>query len=148
MSLIERFVGFCCRWPWLVVLLVSAAAVAGGAYTVRHFQIDTNSANLVSAKAHWRRREVHFDRLFPQQNNLILVVIDGVTSERAEYGAAKLAAKLANRNDLFLTVRRPDGGDFFNRNGLLFLSEKDVQSTTQQLIQAQPFLGAIASDPS
>ena len=45
-------------------------------------------------------------------------------------------------------MRRPDGGAFFNHNGMLFLPLKEVQDTTQQLIKAQPFLGALAADPS
>ena len=43
---------------------------------------------------------------------------------------------------MFPAVRRPDGGTFFERNGLLFLSEQEVRDTTQKLVTAQPFLGA------
>src|SRR6185437_1110534 len=45
-------------------------------------------------------------------------------------------------------VNRPDGGAFFDHNGMLFLPLQDVQATTTQLIKAQPFLGALAGDPS
>src|SRR6202012_4949196 len=54
----------------------------------------------------------------------------------------------AKNKNLFPDVRRPDGGPFFDHNGLLFLPLKDVQATTQQLFKAQPFLGALAGDPS
>ena len=45
-------------------------------------------------------------------------------------------------------VLRPDGGPFFNQNGILFLPLPEVKDTTQQLIKAQPFLGGLAADPS
>ncbi len=45
-------------------------------------------------------------------------------------------------------MRRPDGGDFFNKNGLLFLSTAEVKANTEQIIAAAPFLGPMASDPS
>jgi len=44
------------------------------------------------------------------------------------------------------TVSRPDGGEFFERNGILFLSLDEVQRTTADLISAQPFLGTMAAD--
>ncbi|HMH64872.1 MAG TPA: MMPL family transporter, partial [Rhizomicrobium sp.] len=59
----------------------------------------------------------------------------------------RLEEKLVAKKTLFSHVRRPDGA-FFNQNGLLFLSLKEVQDTTAQLIKAQPFLGGLASDPS
>ncbi len=92
--------------------------------------------------------EKRYDKAFPQQNNLILVVIDGATAERADEAAASLAAALKTDTRHFTHVRRPDAGPFFAHNGLLLLPEKEVQQTMQQLIAAQPFLGGLAADPS
>ena len=110
--------------------------------------MNTDSAQLIDAKVGWRMRQARFDAAFPQQTNLTLVVIDGATPELAESAAARLTAKLAANPALFLHVLRPDGGPFFNQNGLLFLSLPEVKDTTQQLIKAQPFLAALAADPS
>ena len=148
MPAIERIVALCCRHAGLVVLVSLLASLAASVYTATHFQLDTNSERLVSAKTHWRRREIHFDKLFPQQNNLILVVIDGATPELAQRGASALTEKLAGLKSLFPEVRRPNGGAFFERNGLLFLPQKEVAQTAQQLIRAQPLLGVLAADPS
>jgi uncharacterized protein len=148
MMVVERIVAFCCRWPWAVILV--CLLLAGGAawYTDQNFAMNTDSEQLIDAKVGWRMRQAHFDAAFPQQSNLTLVVIDGATPELAEAAAARLTAKLVANPTLFSHVRRPDGGAFFNRNGLLYLPLKDVQDTTQQLIKAQPFLGGLAADPS
>ena len=145
---IERIVAFCCRWPALVTLASLVLAAAAGLFTSSHFAMNTDSAKLISADVGWRKREIRFDQLFPQQSNLILVVIDGKTPELTEAGAAALTGRLAQNRTLFSDVRRPDGGAFFAHNGLLFLPLTEVEATTQQLFKAQPFLGPLAADPS
>jgi hopanoid biosynthesis associated RND transporter like protein HpnN len=148
MSLIQRLVALCCRHVLLTIGLC-LVLTAGAAITVaNNFAMNTDSSQLIDAKVAWRMRQARFDAAFPGQSNLILVVIDGKTPELAEAAAARLSEKLKTRPSLLRSVRRPDGGDFFNRNGLLFLSEKEVRDTTAQLIKAQPFLGPLASDPS
>jgi hopanoid biosynthesis associated RND transporter like protein HpnN len=148
MSIVERIVAACCRAPGLVAALLIGVGVAGGAYTAANFNMDTDSTKLISPKVEWRQREIHFDSLFPQQVNLILIVVDGKTPELAEAGTAALTAKLAAEGKLFSVVRRPDGGDFFNKNGLLFLPLAEVKANTEQMIAAAPFLGPMAGDPS
>ena len=148
MKFIERIVGFCCRVPKAVVLLCLLMALGAGWYIQQNFAMNTDSEQLISAKVGWRMRQARFDAAFPQQTNLTLVVIDGKTPELAESAAARLTEKLAANTHLFTHVRRPDGGAFFNQNGLLFLPLNEVRDTTRQLIKAQPFLGGLASDPS
>ncbi|HEY4078351.1 MAG TPA: MMPL family transporter [Rhizomicrobium sp.] len=148
MSIIESIVSYCCRFPKAVIVLSLLLAVGAGLYTHDNFAMNTDSESLIDARVGWRMRQAAFDAAFPQQSNLTLVVIDGTTPELAEAAAARLTAKLQTSPHLFSYVRRPDGGTFFNQNGLLFLPLKDVQETTAQLIKAQPFLGGLASDPS
>src|SRR5579859_4242521 len=131
---IERIVTFSCRWKEWVVLVSLLLAVGAGFYTATHFAMNTNSADLISPDVGWRKREQQFDRLFPQQSDLTLVVVDGATPELAEAGASALAARLQPNKNLFLDDHRPDGGAVFDHNGMLFLLLKDVQATTAQLI--------------
>jgi hopanoid biosynthesis associated RND transporter like protein HpnN len=146
--IIERIVQFSCRWMAPMAVGVLLLALGAGYYTATHFAMNSNSGNLISSDVGWRKREQRYDRLFPQQSDLILVVIDGATPELAEAGASRLAARLGENQTLFPDVTRPDGGAFFDHNGLLFLPLAEVKATTQQLIKAQPFLGTLAGDPS
>jgi uncharacterized protein len=145
---VGRVVGLCGRHAKLVVLVALAAGVAAGFYSVNHFRMNTNVETLISANAPWRQRQIAFDAAFPQQHNVIVAVVDGATPERAEEGAAALAAALAQNKYLFPLVRRPDANAFFEHDGLMLLPLADVKSSMDQLIAAQPFLGALASDPS
>jgi hopanoid biosynthesis associated RND transporter like protein HpnN len=148
MMIVSRIVAFCCHWPRAVILLTLLMAAGGTFYTQQNFAINTDSEQLINAQVGWRMRQARFDAEFPQETNLTLVVIDGVTPELAESAAARLSEKLAADSVHFTHVYRPDGGPFFNQNGLMFLSLKEVQDTTQQMIKAQLFLGSLAADPS
>ena len=119
--IIERIVTFSCRWMGLVAIVTLILALGAGVYTATHFAMNTNSGNLISADVGWRKRQQEFDRLFPQQSDLILVVIDGATPELAEAGASALTGRLSQDKSLFPDVQRPDGGAFFDHNGMLFL---------------------------
>ena len=121
---------------------MAATLYAGG-----HFAMSTNTDALISPKLEWRQRGAAFDKVFPQ-NDSIVVVVDGKTPELTEEATAALTDKLAARTDLFNGVRRPDGGPFWARNGLLYAPTADVRSQMDKLIAAQPFLGPIAADPS
>ncbi|MFO1247438.1 MAG: MMPL family transporter [Alphaproteobacteria bacterium] len=148
MTIVERIVAFCCRWPWAVIAASLLLAAGATWYTTHNFAMNTDSEQLIDAKVGWRMKQARFDAAFPQQTNLTLVVIDGATPELAESAAARLTEKLAANKTLFHYVHRPDGGPFFAQNGLMLLPLKEVQDTTQQLIKAQPFLGGLAADPS
>ncbi len=145
---VERIVAFCCRRPRSVIILCLLLAAAASWYTSRNFSINTDSEQLIDARVGWRMRQTQFDKAFPQQSNITVAVIDGATPELAESASARLTDKLAANPKLFSHAHRPGGGPFFNQNGMLFLSVKEVQDTTQELIKAQPFLGGLASDPS
>ncbi|HUO97714.1 MAG TPA: MMPL family transporter [Rhizomicrobium sp.] len=148
MWIIEQIVAYCCRHARVVVTAGFAAAILGFLYTATHFAMNTDSSTLISPDLPWRKTMARFDALFPQRNNLILVVIDGTTAERANAAADALMDKLAQNPRQFPAVRRPDGGPFFEKNGLLFLPETCVKDMMDKLVQAQPFLGALAADAS
>ena len=147
-SPLARLVSACCRRPWLTVALALALGVLAAVFAGGHFAMTTNTDALLSPQLDWRQSEAAYDRLFPQHDDEIVVVVDGKTPELAEEAAAGLAAKLTARPALFAHVERPDGGDFFAREGLLYLPVKDVEDATAQMIKAQPFLGPMAADPS
>ncbi|MGH6938571.1 MMPL family transporter [Hypericibacter sp.] len=128
-----------------VVFLLSCAAAL---YLVRDFSIDTDSAKLISGEIPWRKRDAAFDAAFPQGQDQIVVVIDAPTPELAEAATAALADRLSKDKTQFRTVRRPDGGAFFDRNGLLFLPREDLASLMEHVIAGQPLLGSLAADPS
>ncbi|MGZ3401463.1 MAG: hypothetical protein ACXWKX_18645, partial [Caulobacteraceae bacterium] len=142
-SVIARLVGFCVKHALIVLGLCLVLAAGAGWYAAGHFKMTTDTEQLISADLPWRKTGIAFEKAFPQLADTTVAVIDGKTPELAELGASTLYDKLQGRKDI-LGMDRPDGGAFWNREGLLLLSTKEVQDTTAQLIKAQPFLGPIA----
>jgi len=147
-SAIRRVVGFSSRHCGCVIVVAVALCAGAFFYSARHIAIDTDTAKLIAADVPWRQREIAFDAAFPQRADLIVVVIDAMTPELAERATAMLTARLQDERPIFRAVWRPDGGPFFDREGLLLQDTAEVARTTQALIAAQPLLGTIAADPS
>ena len=147
-SLIGRVVAASTRHPVTVLLLGVVLTGAALVYTAQHFALTADTSELISTKLKWRQNELAFDRAFPQFNNLTMIVVDGATPELADAAATRLTAALQAKPELFKAVRRPDGGAFFDRNGLLLLSLDEVAAATQGLARARPMLASLAADPS
>ncbi|HUI18057.1 MAG TPA: MMPL family transporter, partial [Alphaproteobacteria bacterium] len=147
-SLVAIIVNACCRSSWIVALTGLALGALSAFYTGQHFAITTDSINLIAPDLPWRRNKATFDQAFPGENLAIVVVVDGETPELAEWGATRLAARLAADAAPFESVERPDGGPFFARNGLLLLPLADVRTAMDRLIASQGFLGPLAADPT
>jgi hopanoid biosynthesis associated RND transporter like protein HpnN len=147
-SVIARLVGLCVKHAWAILVSSLLLAAAAGWYTAGHFKMTTDTEQLISADLPWRKTGIAFEKAFPQLQDSTIAVIDGKTPELAEHGASVLYDQLEGRKDIALGVNRPDGGVFWDREGVLLLSTQEVQNTTAQLIRAQPFLGPIAGDPS
>jgi uncharacterized protein len=147
-SAIVGIVDFCCRRAWLVVILSILVSLGCGVFAARHFAINTDINQLISPNLPWRQKQLAFDKAFPQRQDQIIVVIDARTPELGEEAAAGLAERLKVRPDQFQFVRRPDGDEFFRRDGLLFHPPEKIQTTLEQAGQGQALLAPLAADPS
>ena len=136
------------RRPLATLAVVAALLTAAMVYTAHAFDITTDTGALISSSTAWRRSEARVEHAFPQLQDALTVVVDGATPELAEDAAARLTAAMMADRRHFRLVQRPDGGEFFAREGLLFAPLGEVRDTVQRLIDAQPLLGALAADPS
>jgi uncharacterized protein len=145
---VERSVAWAIAYAKLVILICLALTVAAAAYSARALKMDSDTANMISPSLPWKQEMRRIDAQFPQDSGLLVVMVDSRTPDLAEDAAARLYAKIAERTDLFQSVRRADGGPFYDRYGLLFLDTKDLQQVSQSIIRAQPFIASLAADPS
>ena len=147
-TIVTRIVAASCRHAKLVILIAAIAAGFACYYVATHFAINTDSGRLIAEDLPWRQRQAAFGKAFPQNDGLILAVIDGPTPEAAQSAAASLVARLADRHDQFDFVKLPDEEPFFAKNGLLFQPTDKVQALVDQLTKSQPLLAQLAADPS
>ena len=147
-AIVARIVEFARRNAVLVMIACLVLAAAAAVYAAGHLTVDTDIERMLPSNVAWRQNERALDEAFPQNNNLLVAVIDARTPDLAEQAAAELADKMRAEPQLFTHVRQPDGGPFFDRNGLLYLSPEELDKVAQQLIAAQPLIGSLAHDPS
>jgi hypothetical protein len=134
------------RHPALVILLALLLTGAALVFTARNFSINTNTARLISSDTPWRQDENAFDAAFPIRTDLIVAIIDAPTPEEADDAASRLVARL-RAEPVIRSVRQPDAGSFFDRNGLLLLKAAEFRTTLAEIVRQQPLLATLAADP-
>ncbi|KMO14547.1 MMPL family transporter [Methylobacterium platani] len=146
--MIERLVAFSVHRRWLVIVAALLVTVASAGTAAHLFRINTDVERLITSDVPWRQDEIQFEKTFPQRSNLLVAVIDAQTPEQADEAASRLTQALSTHKALLPIVYRPDGGPFFDKNGLLLMPQKELEQTTEKLIQQQGLLGPLAADPS
>lgn len=146
--IVERSVAWAVDHAKLVIALVLALTVAAAIFTARNLTMDTDTARMINQSLPWKQQMAEIGAAFPQNTALLVVMVDGTNPDTAETAAAALFAKMQERADLFDSVRRPDGGPFFDQYGMMLLPTEQLQQTADSVIRAQGFLGTLSADPS
>lgn len=146
--LIERWVNFVQRNSPAVLIITALICCLTLFYLKHNFKINTDLNSMISGKLHFRQIEEDFSRAFPQMSDTIVVVLDGDTAERAVWARKSLAERLRKEKDLFKSVYEPEGGEFFEKNGLLYLETNDLEELVDKLAKAQPLLAFLSRDLS
>jgi hopanoid biosynthesis associated RND transporter like protein HpnN len=147
-STVARIVGFCTAHPVYVLLISSGIVIASVFYTVGHFAISTDINQLISPDLDWRKRELALDAAYPARTDFILAVVDAPRPELATQATTALLQRLRDFPKLFHSIREQGGGEFFQRNGLLFTPTAELEQTAKGLGEASPLIGTLSDDPS
>ena len=137
----------CTRFAVPTVLIALVLAIASGFYTARNFAINTDINTLISPDLDWRKRDNKFGEAFDRERT-ILAVVEAPTPELTTTASAALAAKLADDKKNFESIQPLGSGEFFEKNGLLFLPVEEVGKLTGQFASAAPLIEIMAGDPS
>src|SRR6202012_4690987 len=92
------------------------------------------------------QRDVQFDKAF-DRDSTILAVVEAPTPELTSSAASALEAKLRDDKKNFVSMQPLGSGDFFEKNGLLFLPTEEVAQITGQFEQAAPLIEIMAGEP-
>ena len=144
--LFEKWTDFIGHHAALALSLSLLVTIGVLIYTSNHFRINTELTDMISDKLPYRKLEKEFQHAFPQFKETIVVVIDADTPEAARLYRDKLTEGLEKEQGLFKGVYTPGSGDFFEKNGLLYLSVKDLEALSENLAIAQPLLGLLSKD--
>ena len=146
-SIVVSIVKACTRFASLTVLVALILAIAAGYYTARHFSINTDINTLISSNLDWRKRDNQFGQAF-DRDRTILAVVEAPTPELTSVASRALAERLSGDKKNFESVQPLGSGEFFEKNGLLFLPVAEVGQLTGQFESAAPLIEIMAGDPS
>lgn len=146
--LLEWWVSSMQRYALWVVILVALGTAGILYYSIVNFKINVDTESMISEKLPFRKLEKDYSKAFPQQTDTIVAVIDGETPEQAVEARNLLAERLRKETALFKSVEEPGGGSFFEKNGLLYLSTKELEDLGDKLAEAQPLLALLSQDMS
>ena len=86
--IICRMVEFSRRHAGMLSATVFGLAILAALYVARGISIDSDTGKLVDPNLPWQKAAADLDRQFPQNKDLILVVVDGKTPDQAAHAAA------------------------------------------------------------
>ena len=132
----------------VVLLLTFALAFFAVRYTMDNISMNTDTEDMLSAELPWRKLDQEYERLFPQYDNNILIVLEAATPDQAADAALLMYQRLQTEQDLFEFVYYPNALPMFRESGLLYLEEDALQDLSDQLAEVQPFLARLARDPT
>ncbi len=144
----QWWIHFTQRYSLRLVLMAFLVTFGILVYTVTGFNINTDLADMVSDKLPFRKFEKDYGKAFPQLSDVIVVVIDADTPELALNTRKLMENLLMKEKNLFKTIYIPEGGSFFEKNGLLYRSVDELEEFADHLAVVQPFLAILSQDLS
>lgn len=147
-GLLHLWVLFIQRWARAVVWVCAVLTAASISIAAVLLSIDTNPANMLDSRLPWRQAEAALEQAFPHSEAGLVLVIESGEPSRTAAAQAALAALLKPQLALFTAVHAAELEPYFQQNGLLYLSTDKLQDFADGVLRAQPFLGALAHDPS
>ncbi|MEN8131157.1 MAG: MMPL family transporter [Pseudomonadota bacterium] len=147
-SIIGRWVQMAARYRWWVVFLACLLTALSLYYTISHLKISTDLAGMLSPELSFRQTYEQYKRAFPQQVDTLVIVVEASTPELARQAARELANRLEEQGERIKSVFIPGGGEFFERQALLYMDLPELEEQVDKLAAIQPFLGRLTRDQS
>ncbi len=149
-SMIDRFLCWwgtqVLRFPWLLILTVFILSGSSLYYTSQNLGVNTNTAEMLSPDLPFQKNRQRIEAEFPQDANVIILVVDALTPEQTSLAANMLADTLKAQPRNFSSVYIPTENEFFRQQALLFLDQNELEDLSAKLIDAQPFIGYLSQN--
>jgi len=142
------WVDFIRRRAGAILTVVFSLTAVLGVYAALALGINSDNVSLVPTDLPSRKAHEAFIEKFPNLEEAIFVVIDGATPELARDAAIDLTARLQDEPEVITKAYLPGGGEFFERNGLLYQGIDELDAFADQMARIQPLLTQLEQDPS
>ena len=128
-------------YPKRFILFILLITLAAGCFVYKNISVNTSNTDLLSKELTFRKNEIAFKKEFPQFSNNIIVVVDAKKSDIAKDIASSLYELVKTKEgELFSDIFYPEELDFFKKNGLLYLSEEELEKKLDEMVDYQAFI--------
>ncbi len=140
------------RWAlghpvWMMILLTLGAGMSSY-FAATHLDVDTDTTKMLDPDLPFMKKRQQLERIFPQDKDAILLVVESPVPEISEEAARRLKKLLIPRKEVIRSVYLPTTHPFFDRYGLLYLEIDELQNLVNDLAQAQPFIAQLYNELS
>ena len=128
-----------CRHPKALLYPQIILAVLCGYYTATHLQLDMDRDHLIGPKMKSHRVFLEFQKEFPRQDDLVVLVESG-HQERNRQFIERLAARVRPETNLFTDLFYKVDFTTLGPKALLLVPPKDLEQLRQSLREQLPFI--------
>ncbi len=132
----------------VLALVILAATAAAGWYAAGNLKVNTDTSAMLDAELPFQKRSIELRNAFPQIKTDIIVIVRAPTLDEADAYAADLRGAIAADQDAFDAVFAPAQENFFAENGLLYLSERELESRLTQMTKASSLIETLIKSPT
>lgn len=132
----------------LVVVATAMAAGAAGYYAAINLKVNTDTSAMLDPSLPFQMRATELREAFPQIKTDIIVIARAPTLDEADAFIADLREGVASDGEAFTSVFAPAQEPFFQENGLLYLSESNLESRMTQLSKASGLIETLIKSPT
>ncbi len=145
---LAKWVGWVARRAWGVLTSLALVTCASVWVAVDRHQMNADLGDLVRQEASWRDDFDRFQAAFPDHVKTAVVVVSGSGFKQVEDTAHLIEAEIRRRPDRFRAVYAGGNHPFFRDHALLYVDQGELDDVAARLAEAQPWLTAVAEDPS
>lgn len=144
-SFLNSVTSRCIENPWPVIIFNVLLIIVAANFTITNIKINTNTEDMLSKDLTWRKYHSKYKSAFPNTTDNLILIVESSKSNNVSLVTRKLTEKLQESNK-FDSVTAIQETEFFRKNKLLYLSNKELDELLPRLISAQPLLGVLAQN--
>lgn len=133
--------------PILLCLILLATGAAGW-YAATHLKVNTDTSTMLDPELDFQERALALREAFPQIKEDIIVIARGESLDETDAYISDLAKIIAKDEEAFAASFSPAIDPFFAENGLLYLSEAELESRLTQLSRASGLIETLIRTPT
>ena len=136
------------RCGLVLAAAIAALTLAAGYYAATHLKVNTDTSTMLDPSLPFQIRSAALREAFPQIKTDIIVLARAPSLDEADAFIGDLRTAISDRPDAFTAVFAPAQEPFFQQNGLLYLSESDLESRLTQMSKASGLIETLIKSPA